>query len=581
MRSHQAVAHSTSSARRFSVVLTIALFVGAGIRAAAAAGPDFGPNVIILDPSTPDAQKQIDAVYATQERGQFNDKRYAILFKPGHYDLDVKVGFYTQVSGLGRSPDDVAITGAVRSKADWMRNHNATCNFWRCAENLSVTPTVEGNVNVWAVSQATALRRVHIRGDLHLWDGGWSSGGFLADSLVDGRVNSGSQQQWLSRNTEWGEWRGGSYNMVFVGVTNPPAGEWPAKPYTVIDRTPVIREKPYLMIDDGGNYSVAVPKLSGSGSKGITWKSGPTPADLIPIEEFYIAHADRDGAASINAALQSGKHLLLTPGTYHLDAPIRVERADTIVLGLGYATLVVDQGTAAIRVADVDGVKIGGVLLEAGEQESPVLLQVGEPGSSASHASNPTSLYDIFTRAGGAANGRTKCFVTINSNNVICDNFWLWRADHGKGAGWASNTNANGLIVNGNDVTIYGLFVEHCQEYQTIWNGNGGRMYFYQSEMPYDPPGDEEWSHGTVHGYASYKVGDSVTTHDARGLGIYCVFYAAPILAGTAIECPTTPGVQVRHAVTVRFNGKPGSGIAHVRNGEGASTLAEKSPRVD
>ncbi len=98
----------------------------------------------------------MDAIFASQQSGQFSSNRYAYLFKPGHYDLDVQVGFYMQVAGLGQSPDDVSITGAVRSKATWMKG-NATCNFWRCAENLSVTPTRDGDVDVWAVSQGTAL----------------------------------------------------------------------------------------------------------------------------------------------------------------------------------------------------------------------------------------------------------------------------------------------------------------------------------------------------------------------------------------------------------------------------------------
>src|SRR2546429_2671889 len=137
--------------------------------------PDFGPNVLIFDPSMKDIQPRVDAIFVKQEANQFGSERYAYLFKPGKYDLDVQVGFYTQVVGLGKSPDDVAITGAVRSKARWMRG-NATCNFWRSAENLSVTPTQDDNVNIWAVSQGTALRSVHVKGNLNLSDGGWSSG---------------------------------------------------------------------------------------------------------------------------------------------------------------------------------------------------------------------------------------------------------------------------------------------------------------------------------------------------------------------------------------------------------------------
>jgi hypothetical protein len=543
--------------------------------------PDFGPNVLIFDPSMTNIQSQLDAVFAKQERNQFGPDRYACLFKPGQYNLDVQMGFYMQALGLGDSPDRVAITGAVRSTAGWMRG-NATCNFWRAVENLSVAPAPDGKPEVWAVSQGAALRRVHLKGDLNLWDGGWSSGGFIADSMIDGRVNSGSQQQWLSRNTQWGSWTGGSWNMVFVGVVNPPAGEWPKSPYTVIEKTPLIREKPYLIVDDGGHYSVRVPRLQAGGSQGTTWSAGPTPADSLPIAQFYLAHPATDSAASINAALGQGKNVIFTPGIYHLEASLRISRPDTIALGLGYQTLVPDNGTPAMVISDVDGVKVGGILFEAGATNSTTLLQVGEPGRAASHAADPLFLYDIFCRAGGAVVGKTTCMVTIYCNDVVGDNFWLWRADHGRGVGWTANENANGLVVNGNNVTCYGLFVEHCQDYQTIWNGNGGRVYFYQSEMPYDPPSSESWRHGATNGFASYKVADTVTTHEAWGLGVYCVFHAAPIVAENAIETPTAPGIKMHHMVSIRLGGgQRGSGINHVINGAGNPVITTMKAMVD
>jgi hypothetical protein len=572
------------------------LAIAAATAVAGESAPDFGPNVRIFDPMMPMAalQQQVDSIFATQEAGQFNSNRYALLFKPGSYHLDVQVGFYTQVQGLGRSPDDVTIVGAVRSKARWMRNNNATCNFWRCVENLAVTPTVEGDVIVWAVSQGTALRRVHIKGNLNLWDGGWSSGGFIADSVIDGTVNSGSQQQWLSRNADWSRWVGGSWNMVFVGATNPPAGEWPQQPYTIIEQTPLVREKPYLCIDEDGRYAVRVPEFQPKSSKGVSWKSGGGASSggrapsrdattTVPIDQFLVARADRDDAARINAALDSGKNVLLTPGIYHLDQSIRVTRPGTIVLGIGYPTLIPDAGTPAIIVTDVDGVQLAGVLLEAGTAESPTLLQVGDPVRRArptSHAHNPTFLYDIFCRVGGAGAGATRAFVTLDSDNVVGDNFWLWRADHGKGAGWTTNPNRNGLIVNGADVTLYGLFAEHCQEYQTLWNGEGGRVYFYQSELPYDPPSQEAWSHDGSRGYASYKVADSVKSHQAWGLGVYCVFHAAPVVAETAIETPATPGVSIHHAITRRLNRKTGSGIAHIWNQQGDAVIEQDTARL-
>jgi hypothetical protein len=569
------------SARRLPPLL--ALLAG-GLAAASpsqGAVPDFGPNVLVFEPSMTNIQARIDAIFRQQERSQFGLNRFALLFTPGKYDLDVQVGFYTQVLGLGKSPDDVSITGAVRCKARWMANSNATCNFWRGVENLAVTPTQDDNINIWAVSQATALRRVHVKGNLNLWDGGWSSGGFIADCKIDGQVNSGSQQQWFSRNAEWGSWKGANWNMVFVGISNPPAGRWPEPPYTVIDQTPLIREKPYLWIDERGHYFVRVPTLSTNGARGPTWTAGTTPGASVPLDRFHRARPERDNAASLNSMLNSGRHLLFTPGIYHLEDSIRVTRPDTIVLGIGYATLQVDNGTPALVIADVGGVKVGGLLIEAGAMNSDTLVQVGEPGSRTSHAADPIVLWDLFCRVGGAQAAKATCMVTINSRDVVGDNFWLWRADHGRGAGWTSNPNKHGLVVNGDGVTLYGLFVEHTQEYQTVWNGNGGRVYFYQSEMPYDPPSQDAWRHGEVNGYASYKVADTVTTHEAWGLGVYCVFSAAPVVAENAIETPAAPGVKMRHMVTIRLGGRPNSGINHVINGKGAAVITTRKAVVD
>jgi hypothetical protein len=227
--------------RKSSIQLFHAFFVlpalAGGVIASQPAAPDFGPNVLIFDPSMTSIQEQIDAAFKKQERNQFGPERYALLFKPGTYNLDVQVGFYTHVLGLGASPDGVNITGAVRSKANWMANHNATCNFWRSVENLSVTPTQDNKVNVWAVSQGTAMRRTHIKGDLNLWDGGWSSGGFLADSRIDGQIKSGSQQQWLSRNDQWGSWAGGAGTGTWSSSASPIHPGAPGRPRRIRSST--------------------------------------------------------------------------------------------------------------------------------------------------------------------------------------------------------------------------------------------------------------------------------------------------------------------------------------------------------
>ncbi|HEX4124029.1 MAG TPA: coagulation factor 5/8 type domain-containing protein, partial [Tepidisphaeraceae bacterium] len=255
-------------------------------------------------------------------------------------------------------------------------------------------------------------------------------------------------------------------------------------------------------------------------------------------------------------------------------------RPNTVVLGLGYPTLIPEGDEPAMRVGDVAGVKIAGLIFDAGRRRTPTLLQVGD-ARGGPHAGAPICLYDICARAGGASAGTCDCFVIINSNQTIGDNLWLWRADHGAGAGWDTNKVKNGLIVNGNDVTLYGLFVEHCQEYQTLWNGNGGKVYFYQSELPYDPPSQSAWSSPMRAGYASYKVADGVTSHQAWGLGIYSYFTGASVTCDSAIECPPVPGVQFHDMTTIRLGGQPGSGIAHVINGRGEGHANIEPVRLD
>jgi autotransporter-associated beta strand protein len=543
--------------------------------------PDFGPNVLIFDPATPDIQSQITAVYAQQKYNQFGPQRTALLFKPGTYNnLDIPLGYYTEVIGLGQSPDDVAISGELYSDGVLV-NENATVNFWRGAGNVSVTPTNSGGYIIWAVSQGTSFRRMHVHGNVDLanhTDGNFASGGFLADSEIDGTISSISQQQWLSRNDVWGNWSGGVWNMVFVGDSNPPAGTWPSKAYTVITNTPLIAEKPYLYFDTNGNYAVMVPALE-TNSIGTTWASGPTPGTSIPISQFYVAHSDTDNAASINAALNAGLNLILTPGVYQLNSSINVTRPHTIILGLGYPTLVPQTGAPALIVSDVDGVKVAGLLFDAGPVQSPTLLKVGNGVSSVSHAGDPIFLYDISMRVGGATAGSTLSCLRIDANDVVGDNLWLWRADHGTGVDWTQNACNNGLIVNGDRVTMYGLFVEHHEQYQTLWNGNWGRLYMYQSELPYDPPSQAAWTHDGVNGYASYKVTDQVTSHQAYGLGIYAVFIdCTNISCFNAVESPTnSQQVNFHDIITVYIAGNTSGGgtstLDHILNGTGA-TLA-------
>ena len=538
--------------------------------------PDFGPNVLILDPAqpAPAMQAKINRIYATQQHNEFGSERNEILLLPGAYHLDIPLGYYTEVRGLGASPDDTHVTGNVHADASLPRN-NGTCVFWRGVENFAVTPAgsdLPGTMQ-WAVSQAAPMRRMHIHGDLVLHDhGGWVSGGWMADTLVDGHVDSGGQQQWISRNSDWKSWSGSNWNMVFVGVPHTPEGTWPKPAYTEVPATPIVREKPFLQFTHG-TWSVRVPSLR-SNSSGVSWSGKDTSGKDIPLTAFYLAHPDRDTSLTLNAQLAAGKHLLFTPGIYDLTEPLHVDKPGTVVLGLGFATLRPTHGTPALLTADTDGITVAGLLIDAGPQLSPLLMQVGKQGTHTPHRADPIVLHDVFFRDGGAGPGKTVGNLEINAHDTIVDHTWIWRADHGHNVGWTDNLSQNGLVVNGDDVTIYGLFVEHHQQFQTLWNGERGRSYLYQSEIPYDPPTQSAYTSAPgTDGWASYKVADNVHGHEAWGLGIYSVFKFPDVFLTRAIETPKTPNVRFHHMITtcLEHNG----GIRNIIDDKGGPATCE------
>ncbi|MEG9247076.1 adenylyl cyclase [Arthrobacter sp. Soc17.1.1.1] len=565
-------------------------------KASPASGVDLGPNVTVFDPSMPvsEIQATVDAVNARQIDNEMGTERAALLFLPGTYGTDAeplqfRVGYYTEVAGLGASPSDVVINGKIEVynrclEGNGTSNCIALNNFWRTLSNLTLEVNGAGQdgcratANFWAVSQAVSLRRVDVTGGtLSLMDyctagPQFASGGYLADSRAGDIVN-GSQQQWLTRNSEIGSWSNGVWNAVFSGTEGAPSDEgFPAPPYTTLDRTPVSREKPYLVADSSGAYSVRVPAAQVD-SRGISWKDGPTPGRTIALSEFFVAKPG-DPVQAINNALARGKHLLLTPGVYDIAQTIAVKRADTVVLGLGHATLTAVDGAVPMHVADVPGVVIAGVTIDGGTVNSPVLLQVGTKngnnGAKKNDPANPTTLSDVYFRIGGPHVGKADVSLEINSDNVLIDHTWVWRADHGNAGsfGWDVSTGRNGVIVNGDDVTATGLFVEHYQEYNVIWNGENGRTVFFQNELPYDPPNQAAWQHDGVLGWAGYKVADDVQQHTLWGGGSYIFTNVDPTIHATrGFEVPDTPGVVLNHLLTVNL----GAGtIDHVVNDTGA-----------
>jgi F5/8 type C domain len=540
--------------------------------------PNFGPNVDIFDPSMSSAtiQSTLDSVFNTQKLNQFGTQRFALLFKPGTYSAEANIGYYTSIQGLGQNPDDVTINGDVTVDS-FDGTGMATQNFWRSAENLAVNPS--SGTDRWAVAQAGPFRRVDVHGGLTLApaSNGFASGGYIADSKVTGQVSTVSQQQWYSRDSNFGSWSGSVWNMVFSGVNGAPAQSFPSPPMTTLATTPVSRDVPYLFIDASGNYHVFEPSLRTSAS-GPSWASGPTPGTSVPMSQFFVADPSMS-AATINTALSQGCNLLFTPGVYTINQTLNVTHANTTILGLGFPTLIPQNGVNTMQVADVDGVRLQGLLFDAGTVNSAALLTVGTAGSTASHASNPISVQDVFFRIGGDIAGKATSSLVVNANDTIVDDIWAWRADHGNTGtfGWTTNTADNGLTVNGNNVEALGLFVEHYQKTEVAWNGQNGKIIFFQNEMPYDPPNQAAWMNGTANGYPAIAVASNVTSFGGWGLGSYCFFNVNPaVTSATAFQSPTTAGVAWHDLLTVSL-GDVGL-ITHVINSTGAATPTNTTP---
>ncbi|HEX3766598.1 MAG TPA: hypothetical protein VHW23_48220 [Kofleriaceae bacterium] len=600
--------------RPFSISLAavlLALSLPAAAEPLTARPPDLGPNVLVFDPSMPTSQIQaaVDAIAVQQVDSEMGTQRFTLLFKPGVYGttaapLTFQVGYYTEVAGLGASPTDVVINGHVDvyNRCLAPDNCHALVNFWRSLSNLTINVAglsgCRAAAEFWAVSQAAPMRRVNITGGtLSLLDfctagPQFSSGGFIADSQT-GFVINGSQQQFLVRDSSIGGWSNGVWNQVFSGVIGAPPQSFGATPfdpppYTTLATSPVTRERPFLYLDAAGELAVFVPALRRD-SVGTTWAGGAAAGRSVPLRAFFVARPT-DATHTINAALAEGRHLIFTPGIYHLDRTLRVERPDTLVLGLGFATLVPDRGLPVMTVADVPGVTLAGLLIDAGAQAAPVLLQIGDRDRHdrdgrdrddrdrhrchrRDPSSDPVALHDVFFRIGGATPGKAVRSLVVNSDDVLLDNLWAWRADHGNGVGWTVNEADNGVIVNGDDVTAYGLFVEHYQKFNVIWNGEDGKTIMFQNELPYDPPTQADWTHDGVNGFAAYKVSDAVRTHEAWGMGSYSNFIAGPeIHADHAFEAPRRSGIALHDLLSVFLNAH--GGIDHVVDDVGAPVNA-------
>jgi hypothetical protein len=574
--------------------------------------PVWPASVRVFSPGDADIDSVLAAAYATNgghvpsNNGQFSDKRYAFLFQPGWYDVDAPVGYYTQVMGLGGSPGDVVFTSpkGVYSQEQDFSIGGALSTFWRSAENFRNQANFKwyvGTGMMWAVSQAAPLRRVEVDNDLLLFEyeppipgAGEASGGYFANVKVDhGAVKPGSQQQWFARDSTVNQWTGGVWNMVFAGVQGAPpthCGDAGGTPSTNVPATPVISEKPYLSFDNATEkFFLRVPPVKTNSAGYDVNNQGEK---VIDFADVYVTRLT-DTAADMQAKLDQGLHLVISPGIYHINAPLRVNNSGTIVLGLGLATLVASgQTESIISVGDVDGVRICGLLMQAGppkDTSNPVqnnlppagttLIAWGtaQGGSDSGSASAPGFLHDVFFRVGGpdgsvGAPVRVETMLHVRRGWVIGDNMWLWRADHANGGvTYSSNQVKHGLVVDGDNVHMYGLAVEHTLEDLTVWNGERGRTFFYQSELPYVVTQAEFPAN-----YSGYKVAAHVQDHVAYGVGVYSFFRDHVVNITSGIVAPASSKFVNPMSVFLNGNG----GIDHILNDQGAASVAGVQPQV-
>jgi hypothetical protein len=575
-----------------------------------------GPNTVVFSPGEAEStiQSTVNAIYASQASNQFGSQRYALMFEPGTYGtssdpLTINVGYYEEVEGLGQSPAATVINGVINSYnqcSDGPGTCYGTANFWRSMYNLTINVDTSGTTtetpgctassccyndgdDFWATSQDSPIRDVVVNGNLSLMDfcetPAWTSGGYIGNSeFNDGLVGNYSQQQFMVQDSDIDSWTNSVWNNVFCGDNGAPATAFTglANQYTTLATCGPTEEEPYLYETSSGALAVFVPALE-SGQVGPTWASG-NPGTSLPLSTFYVTTSSTT-AAQVNAALAAGDNILFTPGVYDFNQTIDVTNPNTKIIGLGFPTLVPTAGQVTMDVADVPGVNLSGLIFDAGST-SPDLLTLGVAGSTANYSADPVTVDDVNFRVGGEEAGTTTTAFIDNSNYSILSNVWAWRADHGAGQTgtpdqdgvgggangcWTCDVSDTGLMVNGNDVDAYGLAVEHFEQTEVEWDGQGGRVVFFQNENPYEVPAQSDWmASPTQDGYPAFDVGVNVTSFNGYGMGSYSYFdQGVAIENAMAFEAPQTSRVQFNDIFTIFLNGA--GGIESVINGTGAA----------
>ena len=403
----------------------------------------------------------------------------------------------------------------------------------------------------------------------------YASGGFIADSNLPFVVN-GSQQQWLTRNSAVGRL---DQRRLEPGLLRASS----AHPTTPASRTRRTRRSTRPRSAARSRTCSSTQRAATTSAcrrrrpttSGISWGDGETRDAASRSRDFFIA-TPHDSVKQINNALARGKHLLLTPGVYDIDRTIEVKRADTVVLGMGHATLTAVGGAVPLEVADAAGIIVAGVTIDAGTISRRCCCR------SARRTAAPEARPEqpdhaqrrVLPRRRPARRQDHALALEVNSDNVLIDHTWVWRADHGiegftrrngDTERWNTNIGTNGVIVNGDERDRDRPVRRALPAVQHRLERRERPRILYQNELPYDPPTQADWTQpdGTL-GYPGYKVADQVTTHSLYGAGVYVFNQNNPsILTENGFEVPETPG----RAAAPHHDGQPRAGtIEHVVN---------------
>ncbi len=570
----------------------------------------FGANVTIFDPSMSVASINA-ALNAAPPAG---DGKRQFFFLPGTYGdpsvtpatattsnvVQAEVAPGTVVAGLGTSPCDVVINGALSINNGFLAIRDSQMS------NLTINP-IQANVPaggmLWYTSQTATLRRVNILGDLYVSPvtqtpgacenpcnpvtqgfqinvvPGVANGFVITNSVITGNVingdglnrpgiegNGGNSDIYFQQD-DIGGYTGFGSDMVFSGTVGAPPdnfGPGSVSPYaapgdiTTVPVTPVIREAPFVYYD-GSRFRVFRPSAQFN-VRGANWSTAWRLGDSLPLSGFYLASvAAGDNAETMNAALASGKNLLLGPGTYVLDAPITVARPNQVVMGLGDPILRADN-TATLVVKDsapgtvLSKFNADGRAFDASDMGpfADNQIVIGDTPHRSGSPIDPTTLSDV-----SSVSGATNAYL-LNQNYTILNQAQIQTNNNsGDGyttANWVASSGNTGAIVNGDHNTWQGIWLEHFKKTELTWNGQYGNVTFLENErpltVPFDDPGEigvqpHVWKMSAdFDGYPALAVAPSVDhfrldgfqSWSRLGNGCYCN-------VTSVITTPVRPGV--------------------------------------